>query len=153
AEADAVAGGDECAVGLLAELPAQRPERASQARTGALVEHVRPEARRDGRARVQAGIQRQPGEECGRAIEGGRCAVLFADLDAKATDRMDTEHFVSVLRSRGFDDARDGLLTVPGARSARSTRKGGSSYGDLRDPSTERLARRCGPGCRRRALD
>ena len=126
-QTDAVACGDERAVGLLAELPAQRPERAPQARAGALVEHVRPELRRDRRARVQAGVQRQPGEQSGGAVEGGRCAVLAADLDAKATDRVDAEHSVSVLRSRGFDDPRDGRLTVPGARSEPSTTEGGSS--------------------------
>ena len=43
---------------------------------------------------MQAGVQREPGEQRGGAVEGGRRSVLVADLDAKATDRVDAEHFV-----------------------------------------------------------
>jgi hypothetical protein len=87
-EADAVARGDERVV---AEASAERPERAAQAGPGALVEHVRPEPRRNGGSPVDARVEREPREH--RARPAGRERTpLASDLRADVADQAHAKH-------------------------------------------------------------
>jgi hypothetical protein len=90
-EPDPLPGRHERAVSYLTKLSPERPERAPQACSGALVEHLRPEARGHRSTRVQARVQREPHEQGARPIERRRRPVLGADLDAKASDRVDAQ--------------------------------------------------------------
>ena len=93
-QADAIACRDER---LLAERAAERPERAAQARAGALVQHVGPEDGGDGRSRLEAGAEGEPGEQ--RARPPGRKRTAFAvDLRGDLAHEPQPQHRQSVTR-------------------------------------------------------
>ena len=56
--------------GAVSQRAPERPERAAKAGAGARVQHVGPEAGRDRRARMQTGVQGEPGEERARPPGG-----------------------------------------------------------------------------------
>ena len=93
-EADAVTRSHE-QVGRGAELPPERPQRATQARKRARVEHIRPEAGRDGTTSVHLRRQRQPREKGGGTIEAGGRPVLSVHLDLELPDQRHAEHQAS----------------------------------------------------------
>ena len=93
-EPDPVARRDEHAR-LRPEHSPQRPGRAPEAREGARVEDVGPEARGHRAARVHPRRQRQPGEERGRTIDPRRRPILALDLDPQAPDERQTQHQAS----------------------------------------------------------
>ena len=66
AQADLVTRGEQVARAAGTERGAQRVQRRAQARARAGIEHVRPQARRELRAAVHAGVQRQPAEQRAR---------------------------------------------------------------------------------------
>ena len=90
-EADPVAVGRDHGAGR-PERAAQRPHGGAQARAGARVEDVRPEARRDVRAGVAAGMEREPGQERGRPAAAGGVDRAAVGLDAQRPEHVDPEH-------------------------------------------------------------
>ena len=91
---DAVAGRHERVV---AEGAPERPEGAAQACTCALVEDVRPEPGSDGRAWMEAGVEREPAEQRQRP-PCGRRSDLIVDLDRHFAHDPDPHHRQSVQR-------------------------------------------------------
>jgi hypothetical protein len=51
---------------------------------------------------VEAGIEREPGEQRGRTVEGLRRPVPAVDLDLELADCPDSQHFAQ--RTAGTDD-------------------------------------------------
>ena len=93
-EPDAVAGRHE-RVG--AERSPERPERAAQARAGALVEHVGPEARRDCCPRVATRVEREPAQQ-GARPPGRKLPSDAVDLDGDLSHEPDPHHRQSLQR-------------------------------------------------------
>ena len=92
-EPDAVAARHE----RVAERASQRPERTAQARSGALVQHVGPEPRRDVRARVETGVEREPAEQRQRPAARQRPG-LAVHLDPDFAHEADAQHRQSLQR-------------------------------------------------------
>ena len=93
-QADTIAGGDER---LLAERAAEGPERAAEAGARALVEHVGPEDRGDGRPRLQARAQCQPRQQRARS-PGRQRTALAVHLRGDLADESEPQHRQSVTR-------------------------------------------------------
>ena len=81
-------------------VPPQRPERAAQARAGALVEHVGPEARRDGARGCRPGLSAsQPSSD--RAVgQAGAARPSPSTSTAISPIESDPQHRQSVQQSR-----------------------------------------------------
>ena len=98
-ERDRVAVGDE-ADARRAERAAELVERRAQARPGARVEDVGPEARRDGRARVAAGMQREEAEQLAGAAARRRVEGGPVGLEGEAPEHAHAEHRDATLTLR-----------------------------------------------------
>ena len=95
-EPDLVARRHEDAA-VVVQRPPQRPHRAAQARAGAGVEDVGPQARGDGGARLQARVERKPGEDgadLGARRQHGGPAI---QLDREVAEHADPQHVASLL--------------------------------------------------------
>jgi hypothetical protein len=92
-EADPVPGRDQRRLRAGTEHPPDRPHRVAQARPSARVQHVRPEATRNGRPRMQPGMERKPREQL-RGPARRQIAALTLDLDAQLPEQMDAQHLV-----------------------------------------------------------
>ena len=95
-EADTVAGRDER---VLTHRAAQGPERAAEARAGAVVEDVGPEDGCDGRPRLRPRPEREPTQERPRP-SGRERANLAVDLGGNVADQSEPQHRQSVARAR-----------------------------------------------------
>ncbi len=98
-ERDRVAVGDE-ADARRAERAAELVERRAQARPGARVEDVGPEPRRDGRARVAAGMQREEAEQLAGAAARRRVERGPVGLEGEAPEHAHAEHRDATLTLR-----------------------------------------------------
>ena len=91
-DAHPIAAGVDDGGGLVAGLPAQRRQRRPQAGPGAALEHVGPEHRRDPRARVQAGVVRQPRQERPRPLARDGVERTLVHVEPELADESHPQH-------------------------------------------------------------
>ena len=90
-DAHPVPGGHQDGVTGGPERPAQSPERAPQARPGAPIEHVEPEAGRQFAAPVQARVKREPRQQRPCAAPGGCLDEPAVDAQLDRAEELDVE--------------------------------------------------------------
>ena len=92
AQPDLAAGRDEMPVGGCAERAADVRERAAEAGPRGLVEHVRPQPRRQRRARMRPGMQREIPEQRPRRTAVGQRHGPTVDLDDELAEHEHAQH-------------------------------------------------------------
>ncbi len=91
-QADGVAIGDHVLLAVLTQRAPQRRQRAAQARSRALVEHVWPEPRRERRAGMRAPIERQPAEQGAGTAARRWLELVSIELDRQIPKDPDPQH-------------------------------------------------------------
>jgi hypothetical protein len=91
-QADPLAGRDQVDGRFPAELAPEGRERRAQAPPGALLQHVGPEEAGDPRAGVEAGVEREPGEERPGAPAPRRVERVAVQLERQLSEAEDAEH-------------------------------------------------------------
>ena len=121
-ELDVVARRHDVGAARLAEVAAQGPDRAAQARAGAGVEHVGPEARGELAAGLRPGVQREPGEEAPGPASGRGRQRFPVDLHRHRPEQANSEH-----KSK-FDGPLTGAQRARGSLRSVTESHGGSTW-------------------------
>ena len=89
---DALAGGDQHAVGGGTDRATDARQRVAQAGTGARVQHIWPQSSGDLRAGVDPWVQREPAEQRLRGAADRRGNRLAVDFERGRPEHADTDH-------------------------------------------------------------
>ena len=125
-EPDHVTRRHEDALALGAKRVPDGDELGSQALARARIEHLGPEAAGDLRARVHAGMQRQPAEQRARPPTLGRGQCDAVRLERQAAEQAHSEHDAKAIRGPSSRATREAFAFVwrsCGARGSGSRRK------------------------------
>ena len=131
-ELDVVARRHDVGAARLAEVAAQGPDRAAQARAGAGVEHVGPEARGELAAGLRPGVQREPGEEAPGPASGRGRQRFPVDLHRHRPEQANSEH-----KSK-FDGPLTGAQRARGSLRSVTESHGGSTWQQRRSTRAAR---------------